>query len=141
MSIKAVTAFLNEQANALLEGDTSAVAARFVTPIPVYLNANLMVLGSRAIAEEALGIIREGLIAQGVARQSAIVVASELPRGPMQKFWVDWHYQDGCGTLLGTGRAEYVLRDADIAARTMFELIDHVSLAFPDIQGKLPLSR
>ncbi|MEL7098693.1 MAG: hypothetical protein AAGM84_07685 [Pseudomonadota bacterium] len=141
MSTKAVTAFLNEQADALMVGDVASIAARFTTPIPVYLNESLMVLGSPAIAEEALGIMRAGLLAHGVAKQRARVIASELPRGPMQKVWIDWTYLNSAGALLGKGRTEYVLRDPGAPERTMFELIDHVSLAFPDIKRNLPVSR
>lgn len=141
MQAPELTRFLNDLGSALMAGDTRRVAARFSTPTPVYLNDALMVLGSREIAHEAMEIMYRGFVAQGVHKLEARIAAVELPRGPMQKVWVDWDYRGAGGLPIATIRAEYVLRHPDRTGETMIEMVNYVDFAFPAIIDALPLAR
>lgn len=136
-----VTSFLNALGSALMAGNTGWVASRFSTPTPVYMDKQLMVLGSTGIAVEAMEIMYHGLVEHGVHRLEARVAAVELPRGPMQKVWADWDYCGPAGVLIATTRTEYVLRHPDRPAETMIEMVNYVDFAFPAIVRRLPLAR
>ncbi|MEO0938499.1 MAG: hypothetical protein AAFY38_10130 [Pseudomonadota bacterium] len=112
-----------------------------MTPTPVYMEDALMVLGSPEIAQEAMEIMYQGLREYGVHSLDAHVVAVELPRGPMQKVWVDWDYHSKAGARVATVRAEYVLRHPDRPDETMIEMVNYVNFAFPAIVERLPLAR
>ena len=133
--------FLNLLGAALISGDTRSPAQRFTTPTPVYINDDLMVLGSTEIAEEAMQIMFRGLSERGITELVARVVASELPRGPMQKVWADWDYLNAQGKVVAYTRSEYVLRAPDAPQLTMIEMVNHIDFAFPEIVARLPLSR
>jgi len=99
-----------------------------------------MVLGSRAVAVEALAIVRAAMTARDMARAEARVDAAELPTSPFQRLFATWRYSNSAGGVIGQSRVRYVLEIPQSDDNPRVHLLHYLSTDFSDLAAQMPFT-
>ena len=119
----------------LLSGQIDQMTADFAFPLPIYLQANRLVLQSPDHARLVFSHLREALLERGVVALRPCISAVDLPRAGRFRVWVDW--QEIALPVKGTRVSQAVYYCRSSVFGPMVEMINYTYVSMPELNRQI----